>query len=148
MFAGAGTKGSKDGEKLKATFSSPSGITIDQKTGTIYVSDKGAHTIRKITPEGISFFIFLFFLPPNIINLFCLGAVSTIAGMAGKRGFADGVGKGARFESPKGIFYSDKYKAVFVCDYGNDKLRMVNVSDGIFILFSIYFVYIFIECSF
>jgi DNA-binding beta-propeller fold protein YncE len=109
IFAGNGRSGSKDGEKVNARFCNPSGITIDQQSGSIYVSDKGSHTIRKITPDGV---------------------VSTLAGMAEKKGFTDGVGKAARFEYPKGIWYSDKHKAVFVCDYGNDRLRIVNVSDG------------------
>jgi hypothetical protein len=67
------------------------------------------------------------------ISFFYIGIVSTIAGTAGKRGFADGVGKVARFEIPKGVWYSEKHKSLFVCDYGNDKLRMVNVNDGMFV---------------
>lgn len=123
---GRGSAGSKDGEKEKASFSSPSGITIDQQTGTIYVSDKGSHIIRKITPQGT--FSSSFSLPADFNVI--LGAVTTLAGSSGRRGSVDGVATKARFEYPKGIWYSDKEKVLFVCDYGNDKLRTVNVSDG------------------
>jgi sugar lactone lactonase YvrE len=51
-----GTPGYKDGVGDKAQFTFPNGITIDQKTGTLFVSDYDNHTIRKITPQGLSHF--------------------------------------------------------------------------------------------
>jgi DNA-binding beta-propeller fold protein YncE len=51
--------GNKDGVGKDASFNNACGIAIDQKTGSLFVSDQGNHTIRKITPQG-NFFILLF----------------------------------------------------------------------------------------
>ena len=56
-FAGSGVSyGSNitgiDGEGVNAKFSSPTGITINQQTGDLYVIDDGER-IRKITPTGV-----------------------------------------------------------------------------------------------
>lgn len=51
-IAGAtGVSGSTDGPGATARFNKPSRIAVDS-TGTLYVSDSGNHTIRKITPAG------------------------------------------------------------------------------------------------
>lgn len=41
-----------DGTGPKAGFYYPSGLTIDQKTGTIFVSDSSNHAIRKVSMGG------------------------------------------------------------------------------------------------
>ena len=68
-----------DGQGSAARFNHPQGIAIDA-AGNFYVADSGNHRIRKITPKG---------------------KVSTLAG--GEKGFADGQGSAARFDSPSGI---------------------------------------------
>ena len=54
-----------------AQFNSPSAIAVDQQIGNLYVSDQYNHMIRKITPQGLSFSLFL-----NLISLckspFCI----------------------------------------------------------------------------
>ena len=65
----AGVAGSADGTGAAARFSFPHGVATDS-AGNIYVAEGGNHTIRKITPAG---------------------AVSTIGGAAGKKGFVPGV---------------------------------------------------------
>ena len=52
VFAGSGQKGSQDSIGILSLFNSPTWLAIDQKTGNLFVSDTGNHTIRKITPEG------------------------------------------------------------------------------------------------
>lgn len=81
-FAGlAGVQGTADGRGSAVRFNHPRGITSDL-TGNLYVTDTENFTIRKITPQG---------------------DVTTIAGLAGNRGFIDGTGSSARFTHPKNI---------------------------------------------
>lgn len=51
IFAG-GKEGYQDGEGSDAMFKHPYGITINQETGDIYVSDYDNHVIRKISPQS------------------------------------------------------------------------------------------------
>ena len=51
MFAGSGQLGNEDGVGRKASFVHPSGLAIDQDSGTLFVSDC-LSIIRKITREG------------------------------------------------------------------------------------------------
>ena len=69
--------------------------------GTLYVTDYGNHTIRKITPAGV---------------------VSTLAGTASSSGSADGAG--ARFNRPTGVAV---YAAgtVYVADQSNGQVRVI-----------------------
>ena len=74
-LAGGG-RGSQDGTGGAAQFYQPTSLAVDG-SGNVYVSDSGNCTVRKITPGG---------------------AVTTLAGMPGVVGTADGTGSGARFE--------------------------------------------------
>jgi DNA-binding beta-propeller fold protein YncE len=76
-----GGPGFEDGSSGAARFYIPAAIATD-KTGNIYVADSENHTIRKITPAG---------------------AVTTLAGLAGKSGSTDGTGSAARFDHPAGV---------------------------------------------
>jgi hypothetical protein len=94
-LAGKSWWGSADGTGDQAQFSYPDGVAVDS-AGNLYVADSGNSTIRKITPAGV---------------------VSTIAGLAGVRGSADGTGSNARFFGPSGIVV-DGAGNLFVTDYG------------------------------
>jgi len=101
-FAGqAGTPGSSDGSSA-ARFDTPSGIAA-ASNGDLYVSDTGNHTIRKVTPAG---------------------AVTTIAGVAGRSGFTDGAGTSALFNSPLGLAVAVD-RTIFVADSGNHLVRAI-----------------------
>ena len=65
----------------KARFNCPAAVAVDSATN-IYVADCFNHTIRKITPAGV---------------------VSTLAGLPGVWGNADGTNSAARFYEPAGI---------------------------------------------
>jgi sugar lactone lactonase YvrE len=91
----AGSPGSTDGSGVNARFNAPSGIVVDG-TGNIYVSDGGNRTIRKITPSR---------------------DVTTLAGLAGNGGSADGIGSAARFVGPNGLTV-DTAGNVYVVDFG------------------------------
>jgi hypothetical protein len=70
---------------------------------TVYVTDTGNHTIRVLTPAGVS---------------------STLAGLAGSFGSSDGTNASARFNAPAGIAV-DGSGNLYVTDYNNDTIRKV-----------------------
>lgn len=103
-----GINGSVDGTGATARFGSINGITTD---GTnVYVTDSNNSTIRKI--------------------VISTGAVTTLAGTAGKSGFADGIGAEARFSSPYGITTDGTY--LYVTDYSvsDGNLRKIEIATG------------------
>jgi hypothetical protein len=103
----AGVSGSADGAGAAARFNHPAGVTVDS-TGNVYVADTDNHTIRKITPAGV---------------------VTTLAGLAGISGSADGTGTAARFSGPSGIV-ADAAGNLYVADTLNHTIRKV-ISSGV-----------------
>ena len=102
-FAGtAGAPGSADGTGAAASFYLPSGICVDG-ADNLYVADTYNHTIRQITPAAV---------------------VTTLAGLAGANGHADGTGSVARFHSPYGIT-SDAGGTLYVADSLNCTIRKI-----------------------
>ena len=102
-FAGqTGVQGSADGTGTQARFNQPFGVAVDSK-GTVYVTDNGNETIRKITPAGV---------------------VTTLAGRAGNYGYSDGRGSSASFFAPCGVAVDLKGN-VYVSDSYNDSIRKI-----------------------
>jgi len=85
-----------------AAFSTPEGVAVDA-AGNVYVADTINETIRQITPAGV---------------------VSTLAGLAGVGGSADGTGSAARFSGPFGVA-ADAAGNVYVADTFNQTIRKV-----------------------
>ncbi len=103
ILAGAGISasyGNDDGVGSAARFSGPSGVTVDD-SGSVFVADAYNHTIRKIAPDG---------------------TVTTLAGTPGASGYADGLGKEARFNHPIGIAL-DGAGTIYVADTYNNAIR-------------------------
>jgi len=94
--------GSADGPGSAARFWNPSGVAVDS-AGNVYVADTENETIRKITPGG---------------------AVTTLAGSAGKVGHANGPGSAARFDTPRGVAV-DSAGHVYVADTDNRSIRKI-----------------------
>lgn len=100
-FAGSGTPGTTDAIGTLASFSAPSGITIDG-SGNLYVADYSSNLIRKITPAG---------------------KVTTLAG-GGPGTFTNGTGANASFRNPEGVAV-DVNGNVYVADVGNNVIRKI-----------------------
>jgi sugar lactone lactonase YvrE len=98
----ARSTGSADGTGAAARFYHPTGVAVDA-AGTVYVADNLNHTIRKITPAGM---------------------VSTLAGAAGEKGSADGVGAAARFYRPASVAV-DEVGTLYVSDSNNHTIRKI-----------------------
>src|SRR5581483_2183982 len=98
----AGVSGSADGLGANALFSAPQGVALDS-ANNVYVADTGNNTIRKIAPGGM---------------------VSTLAGLAGNPGNADGTGSAAHFCGPVGVTV-DSANNVYVADTGNNTIRKI-----------------------
>jgi sugar lactone lactonase YvrE len=87
-----------DGPVDNAQFRHPEGLAI-HADGSIYIGDFGNHAVRKISKDGI---------------------VSTVAG--GTKGFADGLGRDAKFDTPSGIAI-DVHGNIYVADTSNSRIR-------------------------
>jgi hypothetical protein len=105
----AGSPGREDGVGAAARLNTPRGLATTGD-GTVYVTDSGNHTIRKITPQGM---------------------VTTIAGEAGVPGNNDGPALQAHLNTPSGIDVNSKGD-LFIADTGNHVIRMLS-SDGLLV---------------
>ena len=101
------TPGAFDGPGIMARFNTPFSIATDAE-GNSYVADSYNHVIRKMTPDG---------------------EVTTLAGLAGVYGSADGRGGSARFYLPMGVAV-DSAGNVYVADMGNSTIRKIT-PDGL-----------------
>jgi len=98
--------GSADGTGTNAQFNYPNAIASDTQ-GNLYVVDKGNFNVRKVTSVGI---------------------VTTIAGMAGVSGSADGVGPAATFSDPSSVAV-DSAGNVYVVD--NNAIRRITSAGAV-----------------
>lgn len=90
-----GVFGSDDGSGVAALFNQP--FAIVTSANSLFIADTFNNTIRRIDPAG---------------------TVTTLAGMAGQFGSADGNGADARFNSPSGIT-ADAVGNLYVADSDN-----------------------------
>jgi len=98
----AAEPGSADGNGDAARLALPYGLAVDSH-GSIFVTDFGNSTIRKLTPDGTNW------------------VVTTIAGSAGQFSSDDGSGAAARFHYPQGVAV-DRAGNVYVVDTKNHRV--------------------------
>ena len=99
------TPGSADGTNTTARFNDPAGLAI-AADGTIFVADNQNHAIRRIGTNGV---------------------VTTLAGLLGMPGSADGSGTTARFDSPTSLAFGPD-GVLYVSDTGNHTIRRVTTN--------------------
>ena len=106
LIAGqVGSTGHFDGAGSDARFDNPSAIVFDS-VGNTFVADRGNQVIRKVSVAGV---------------------VTTYAGVAGKRGYADGPATAALFNDPNGLAI-DSHGNLFVSDSGNSVIRKIDAN--------------------
>ncbi|HAA54013.1 MAG TPA: hypothetical protein DCE42_04625 [Myxococcales bacterium] len=112
-FAGTGTKGTVNGGKATAQFSSPAGIAWGPQSQGIFmfVADFDGDKIRKIAYTN------------GAIN------VTTLAG-SGAGGFKDGAAGVAEFNEPAGIAF-DGMSNLYVADSKNHAIRKVDLQGNV-----------------
>lgn len=106
----AGSPGSEDGLGPEARFRGPAEAAVSRDGRFALVADTGNHTIRRID------------LPT--------GRVTTLAGLAGLPGAADGLGPEARFYHPYGLALSRDGAFALVADTGNHTIRRLDLETG------------------
>ena len=104
--AGNSNSVSVDGPAASASFAFPVGVAHDA-AGNLYVTD--AESIRRIAPDG---------------------TVSTLAGVAGSTGGADGTGSAARFAFAHGIAIGPDGD-LYVADQGYNTIRRVTTAGAV-----------------
>src|SRR5207253_2182575 len=104
----AGSSGSADGTGSAARFFNPYGVATDASRN-VYVADTDNNTIRQITPAGV---------------------VTTLAGLAGNPGSADGTGSAERFNGPRGLA-TDSAGDGYVCDNGNETMSEMKAAGAV-----------------
>lgn len=103
--AGSGKRGNHEGPALEAEFVYPTGVTM-APDGSLYVADRGAHRIKRVTPAGI---------------------VMIVAG-SGEPGYHDSLAYFAKFNQPMTVA-ADNGGNLYVADAGSHTIRRIG-SDG------------------
>jgi sugar lactone lactonase YvrE len=93
-----------------ARFELPVAVAADS-AGRVYVADSGAAVIRRIDTDA-------------------LHTTTTLAGMLGVAGNADGINSAARFARPAGVALQAGSSSLYVADNANHLIRAVNIETG------------------
>lgn len=111
-LAGSGVAGAVDGAPTIARFNSPGGITTGADINQVYLADTLNHCLRSVvTASGST-------------------VVSTVAGLCGTTGLADGALGAAKFNLPRGIAYSASDSSIVVADSQNNVVRKAVIATG------------------
>jgi sugar lactone lactonase YvrE len=107
-YAGDGAAGTTDATGPAARFNWPTTLGFDA-SGNMIVSDYNNHVLRLVTTGG---------------------AVTTIAGLVGTPGSADGPVASATFNQPQSTAY-DPAGNLYLCDYGNHTIRRIDTAGNV-----------------
>lgn len=108
-YAGSGA-GYANGMAAFAKFDNPRGLAMDAE-GNLYVAEGNNCAIRRISPDG-----------------WCTPiAGSTNGGYNSSRGYQDGIGSSARFDSPRGIVLAPD-GLLYITDNTNHRIRRLSLT--------------------
>lgn len=151
-IAGNKVKGFIDATDAAAFFNEPSGVAV-AADGTLYVTDQGNSSFRKITSGGVVTTVCgnptqtTLFNAPSAITIDSKGNVyfvdeggrvyeyttasvlNIIAGTFNSPGYTNGIGSSAQFNNPQGIAV-DASGNIFVADQYNNVIREITFSIG------------------
>jgi len=103
-FAGGIKPGLQDGKGDDACFNQPTGVTVDPKSGVLYIADSYNNAIRTISKDG---------------------KVETLVGSAGDAGFINGSRTVARLNRPYSVAWAQTTNELVVTDRYNHAIRVV-----------------------
>jgi sugar lactone lactonase YvrE len=152
-----GQRGTNDGVGSAARFADPHGITVDA-SGNVYVTEIGAYSVRRITPDGkvttvarlgplspgwnpfgggpwgvavdAAANVYLADTPRHtIVKIAPDGTTNVVAGLPGAAGYLDGTNGAARFDTSADVAL-DYSGNIYVADWYRSKIRRVT-RDGV-----------------
>lgn len=121
----------------------PSRMAVD-RDGNVFVVDSQTALLTKLSASGAELGQWSFSVTPNhwaelaldhagavylgvanaVVKLNAAGAMTTVAGLVGQPGWADGAGAAARFDDIRGLVF-DAAGNLFVADAGNHMIRRI-----------------------
>ncbi|MGV3615013.1 MAG: hypothetical protein ACO1SV_06725 [Fimbriimonas sp.] len=107
-LAGRVNEGYVNGTMAGSAFDSPTAFAYDAQ-GNLFVADTDNRSIRRITPSG---------------------QVTTVAGVQGNIGSADGLGSTASFGLITGVAVASSGEEIFIADSTNNKVRRIALVGG------------------
>jgi hypothetical protein len=112
QLAGCPTQaGYRNGAGWNSRFSGVTDMAFSSSRNALIVCDSGNHCVR-------------------IVHLVSPYMVSTVSGYGKCAGYVDGNIKLAQFHSPYSVAVADSGDEIFVADYGNDAVRLINTLEG------------------
>ncbi|KAL0477015.1 NHL repeat-containing protein, partial [Acrasis kona] len=111
LFAGGGNSNADNITAFSTNLQFPSGLAIDSSNNLVYIADTNNHRIKVV----------------NITS----GLVRTVAG-TGVGGYNnDNVdGRTANLQNPRGISLDPINNLLYIADYNNNRIRLLNLSTG------------------
>jgi len=114
-----GKPGVAEGKGREARLLGPAGIAVGQD-GTLVVADQYNNVIYRVTPDGMATILAGTQWAPTIADV----KATRETGKAPAKGYADGMGAGARFHSPLGVVI-DSSGNTYVADQMNNVIRKI-----------------------
>lgn len=83
---------------------------VSDSQGNLYIADYATNVIRLLTPQGV---------------------LSVYAGQPGVSGLANGKNNDALFNGPAGVALDEDSQLLYVSDYGNHLIRVINMASAV-----------------